>query len=388
MPEPPHNLAVPFDDTDEYRPEPPPPPLVPSWQDGRIRIGVNSSIAGDIVHCLDLARDWGANALQIFTVSPRSWPMGAASRIAPVDAQRFRVRREELRLGPVVVHATYLINLAAVNPVLRARSIHAFHDELLRCVALGADYLVVHPGSARDSHPQQGVADVADALRRAARNLKLGHLRILLENTAGQGALLGARLEELAAIIRACSLAKNISPSTPELRLGVCLDTAHLLAAGYDIRSADGLERTLMAIERTVGLRRVYVMHMNDSKSPLGSRVDRHEHIGKGHIGLDAFRRILNHPLVVTPFDESKPGLGRIGRAFILETPNERPGDNTRNVRMLWSLAGGPPAGLAPAKKGARNGSRVKAKSKRKPARRKPAVKTRMKKKPGKKKSR
>jgi deoxyribonuclease-4 len=305
-----------FDAADEYRPEAPPPPEIPAWKDGSIRIGIHTSIAGDISAALEIAHGLGANALQIFSCSPRMWERGGA-RIAEAEAARFRARRKELGLGPLVIHDNYLINLASPNPVLRTRSVQAFHQELVRAIALGADYLVAHPGSGRESSPEAAVASISQGLKQAARGLKLGDLKILLENTAGQGTSIGSRFEELRAILDAA----------PELPLGICIDTAHTFAAGWDLRSAEGLETTLQAIDRTVGLDRVYVIHVNDSKTHHGSRVDRHEHIGKGKIGLDAFGRILNHALLA-------------GRAFILETPIDKPGDDRRNVAALWKLLG------------------------------------------------
>ncbi len=305
-----------FDAADEYRPEPPPPPEQPAWKDGSLRIGIHTSIAGDIAGALDLAHGLGANALQIFSSSPRMWARGSA-RIGEADAQRFRERRLELGLGPVVIHDNYLINLASPDPVLRTRSVQAFHQEIVRALMLGADYLVAHPGSGRDTGLEAAVAAIAQGLKQAARGLKIGELRILFENTAGQGSSVGSRFEELKAILDAC----------PELPLGVCIDTAHTFAAGWDLRSAEGLEAALRAIDRTVGLARVGVIHTNDSKTPCGSRVDRHENIGKGEIGLEAFGRILNHPLLA-------------GKVFILETPIDKPGDDRRNVAALWKLVG------------------------------------------------
>jgi deoxyribonuclease-4 len=305
-----------YDAADEYRPEPPPPPEIPAWKDGSTRIGIHTSIAGDIVGALEIAHDLGANALQIFSSSPRMWALGA-SRISDADAKRFRERRKELGLGPLVVHDNYLINLASPNPVLRARSLQAFHQELVRALALGADYLVAHPGSGRESGKESAIAAITQGLKQAARGLKLGALQILLENTAGHGTSVGSRFEELKAILEAC----------PEMPLGVCIDTAHAFAAGWNIRTPDGLSATLQAIDKIIGLERVPVIHVNDSKVPLGSRVDRHQHIGKGKIGLEAFRRILNDPALR-------------GRAFILETPIDKPGDDRRNVAALWKLAG------------------------------------------------
>lgn len=311
-----HPIRLTYDDSDEYRPEPPPSPEIPGWKDGSIRIGIHTSIAGDIVGALDIAHALGANALQIFSASPRMWTRGIG-RLSEADASRFRSRRLELGLGPLVVHGNYLINLASPNPVLRARSVQAFHQEIVRASALGADYLVAHPGSGRDGSLESAVAAIAQGLRQAARGLKLGALQILLENTAGQGSSVGSRFEELKAILDACS----------DLPLGICIDTAHTFAAGWNIRSPEGLETALRDVDRTVGLDRVPVVHVNDSKTPLASRVDRHEHIGKGKIGLGAFERILTHPLLA-------------GRAFILETPIDKPGDDRRNVAALWKLVG------------------------------------------------
>jgi deoxyribonuclease IV len=305
-----------FDAADEYRPEPLPPPEIPAWKDGSIRIGIHTSISGDIVGALDIAHGLGANALQIFSSSPRIWGHGS-SRIAETDSARFRQRRAELQLGPLVIHGNYLINLASPNPVLRTRSVQGFHQEIVRAMALGADYLVIHPGSGLGASLESSIAAVAQGLKQAIRGLKLGDLRILLENTAGQGNTLGSRFEELKAIMNAC----------PELPVGVCIDTAHTFAAGWSIHTEEGLQGVLRDIDRIIGLDRVLVVHVNDSKTPLGSRVDRHENIGKGHIGLKAFGRILNHPL-----------LARC--AFILETPIDKPGDDKRNVAALWKLAG------------------------------------------------
>jgi len=312
-----------YDVDDEYRPEPEPIPEPPAWQDGSFRIGIHTSIAGDIAGALDSAAKLGANALQIFSSSPRMWPRGG-SRIAEADAARFRARRAELGLGPLVIHDNYLINLASPDRVMRTRSIQAFHDELVRAVSLGADFLVANPGSGLGTDREQAIAEIAQGMRHAAKGMKLGGLRILVENTSGMGSAVGARFEEVKAIL----------DQTGDLPMGVCVDTAHTLEAGYDIRTEEGLETTIAAVDRTVGLDRVYVLHVNDSKTPLGSRVDRHEHIGRGKIGLSAFARILNHARL-------GPGLqGLPGRAFILETPIDRPGDDRRNVRALWDLVG------------------------------------------------
>src|SRR5579862_5495628 len=324
--QPAHALA--YDDEDEYRPEPAPETPPALWRDGSTRVGIHTSIAGDITSSLESAQKLGCNALQIFSSSPRMWPR-AGSRIAEADAERFRARRVELGLGPLVIHTNYLVNLASSDPVFRTRSIQTFHDEMVRALALGADFLVVHPGSAGGAAPAEAIRAVAQGLRQAARGIRFangharpasadgaahprtGGLRVLLENTAGMGSAVGSRFEELRAIL----------DQSPEVPLGVCLDTAHAFESGYEIHTAAGLEKTIADLDRTVGLGRVAVVHVNDSKTPLGSRVDRHEHIGRGQIGLDAFRRILTDPRLAAGGSS-----GLAGRAFILETPIDEPG--------------------------------------------------------------
>jgi len=319
-----------FDAEDEYRPEPPAEPIPPPWIDGSLRIGIHASIGGSYLNALESARKLGCNALQIFSASPRMWATGTA-RIPEADAAAFRARREELGLGPLVIHANYLINLAGMQPMLRTRSIQAFHDELVRGIALGADFLVVHPGARGEAKIELAIATIVNSVKEAVRRVQLGKLRILIENTAGMGSAVGSRLEEVAAIARGLS----------SLGVGACLDTAHLFAAGYDISTESGLETTISQVEQTVGLDNVYVWHVNDSKIALGGKVDRHENIGHGKMKAAAFARILRHPKL-----GASPATGMPGRPFILETPIEEPGDDRRNVAKLWELAGekGPPA--------------------------------------------
>ena len=315
-----------FDPEDEYRPEPEPEPLPPAWLEGGLRIGIHTSIAGSHVNALESAAKLGCTALQIFSVNPRMWAGGAiAARITEVDAKAFRDRREALGLGPLVIHANYLINLGAPAPMLRTRSIQSFHEELVRGIALGADFVVVHPGCYTDGRPEQAVRTVIESVKQAVKRLPPTSMRILIENTAGMGSAVGSRLEEVGEIVAGLNA----------LGVGACLDTAHLFAAGYDIRSPQGLESTLDLIERTIGLANVPVIHANDSKVALGGRVDRHEHVGKGKIGAEAFRRILTHPNLGATYPEGLPG-----RAFIAETPIEDPGDDRKNVAALWELAG------------------------------------------------
>jgi len=313
-----------FDPEDEYRPEPEPEALPPSWMDGSLRIGIHTSIAGSYLNALEAARKLGCNALQIFSASPRMW-QGGTARIPEVDAQAFRMRREGLRLGPLVIHANYLINLAASQPMLRTRSIQAFHDEIVRAAALGADFLVVHPGARGEASIEQAISTIVESVKQASKRAPTGGLRILIENTAGMGTAVGARLEEIGEILAGLR----------GLPVGACLDTAHLFAAGYDIKSEGGLGSTIGQIDSSIGLENVPVFHMNDSKIDLGGRVDRHEHIGKGKIGAEAFSRILRHPRL-----GAVPPEGLTGRAFVAETPIDDPGDDRRNVAMLWELAG------------------------------------------------
>jgi len=324
MPEQPIVQPTEFDPEDEYRPEPEPEPHPPSWMDGSVRIGIHTSIAGNYLNALEAARKLGSNALQIFSASPRMW-QGGSARIAEVDALAFRARRDELRLGPLVIHANYLINLASAERMLQTRSIQAFHDEIVRALALGADFLVVHPGARGEARAGQAISTVVESVKQASKRAPMGRLRILIENTAGMGTAVGSRLEEVGEILAGLR----------GLPVGACLDTAHLFAAGYDIKSEGGLASTVGQIESTIGLENVPVFHANDSKIPLGGHVDRHEHIGKGKIGADAFARILRHPR----FGSAAPE-GLAGRAFVAETPIDDPGDDRRNVAMLWELAG------------------------------------------------
>src|SRR5712664_3118701 len=324
MPEQPIVQPTEFDPEDEYRPEPDPEPQPPSWMDGSVRIGIHTSIVGSYLNALEAARKLGCNALQIFSASPRMW-QGGPARIAEMEALAFRARQEELRLGPLVIHANYLINLASAERMLQTRSIQAFHDEIVRALALGADFLVVHPGARGEATAAQAIATVVESVKQASKRAPMGGLKILIENTAGMGTAVGSRLEEIGEILAGLR----------GLPVEACLDTAHLFAAGYDIRSEGGLASTIGQIESTIGLENVPVIHVNDSKIPLGGHVDRHEHIGKGKIGSDAFARILRHPR----FGSAAPE-GLAGRAFVAETPIDDPGDDRRNVAMLWELAG------------------------------------------------
>jgi deoxyribonuclease-4 len=280
-----------------------------------LRIGIHTSIAGGLENAALEAIELGANTFQIFSASPRMW---RAAPPQPENIRRLQALRREHDLAPLVVHDNYLINLASRDPALRARSIRAFRGELERALAIGAEYLVAHPGSYQGQTLEQGIEAVAEALREAARGLKSRRLTILLENTAGSGALLGSRFEELARL--GARARRGLG-----FRVGYCLDTAHALASGYDVAGAQGLRATVREVDRLLGLENIPVIHANDSRAPLGARRDRHQHIGRGYIGVEGFRRILNHPELRA-------------KAFILETPVDNEDDDRRNVETLKSL--------------------------------------------------
>jgi len=248
------------------------------------RLGAHLSIAGGLPRAVDRAEASGCQALQIFTKSAGQW---RARELPPEEIALFKRRVRQTKIRPVVAHNSYLINLAAADPALRRRSIDSLRDELDRAEALGLDGLVMHPGSYTSGTETGGLKLIADGLAEILASRPDGRTRILLEHTAGQGTNLGHRFEHLAEII-------DLLGGSP--RLGVCLDTCHLLVAGYDICSEQGYQETFRQFGAIVGFSRLKAFHMNDSKKPCMSRVDRHEHIGKGCLGLAPFRRIVNDP--------------------------------------------------------------------------------------------
>jgi deoxyribonuclease-4 len=249
-----------------------------------MRIGAHMSVAGGLPNAVDRAVVHGCEALQIFAKNANRW------RGRPLDDEEvgaFRTRLDAAGIGPVVSHASYLINLATAAPALREQSIAAFIDELDRAERLGLRGVVIHPGTCTSGRDEEGLRRIAAAIRRALRARPRRKTMVLLEHTAGQGRTLGHRFEHLAAIIDHV----NGSP-----RVGVCLDTCHLVASGYDIVSEAGYRETLEDFDRLVGFDRLEVFHGNDSKKPCASRVDRHEHIGRGCLGTEPFRRLLHDP--------------------------------------------------------------------------------------------
>ena len=248
------------------------------------RLGAHLSIAGGLPRAVDRAEASGCAALQIFTKSAGQW---RARELPAEEIALFKRRVRQTGIRPVVAHNSYLINLAAAEPALRERSVQSLCDELDRAEALGLDGLVMHPGSFTSGTEAAGLRMIAEGLAQIFEARPDAKTRILLEHTAGQGTNLGHRFEHLAEIIERLNGSR---------RVGVCLDTCHLIAAGYDICSEQGYEATFREFGRIVGFSRLKVFHFNDSKKPCGSRVDRHEHIGKGCLGLAPFRRILNDP--------------------------------------------------------------------------------------------
>ena len=247
-----------------------------------LRIGAHMSIAGGIAKAVDRAVVHGCEALQIFTKNANQW---RGKPLDPADVKLFRARIEQIGIQPVVSHASYLINLATTYPMLRDQSIAAFIDELDRADALGLLGVVIHPGTCTAGTEEDALRLIADAIRHAFRARRRRRTMVILEHTAGQGRTLGHRFEHLATIIQ------HLGGSE---RVGVCLDTCHLVASGYDIVSEAAYLDTFDSFDRVVGIARLKVFHANDSKRPCGSRVDRHEHIGHGCLGEEPFRRILH----------------------------------------------------------------------------------------------
>jgi len=279
-----------------------------------VKVGVHTSIAGALENAAHHAKKIGCDTFQMFSANPRGW---RTLDPTPAECESFRAARQGYGLSPVVVHDNYLINLASSDALIRERSIAAFRRELERALALGADYLVTHPGSAKGAAPAAAIATCVESLRQAAAGLKLDGLSILIENTAGQGTAIGRTFEEVAEII---------AGAEKDLPVGACIDTAHSFEAGYAMHTAEGLNAAVKQLDATIGVKKVRVIHANDSKTAFGSHADRHEHIGKGQIGAEAFMRIVRHPKL-----KNIP--------FICETPVDKPGDDKRNLQIMRKLA-------------------------------------------------
>jgi deoxyribonuclease-4 len=293
------------------------------------RFGAHMSVAGGLPRAVERAVVHRCDALQIFTKNANQW---RGRTLPPDEIREFRTRVKAARLGAVVSHASYLINLATMDPALRRQSLDAMGDEIDRAEALGLLGVVLHPGCYTAGNEADGLALIAAGLLELLRARRRGKTMVLLEHTAGQGTALGATFEQLASIM---------AKMNDHRRVGVCLDTCHLLASGYDLCSPEGYASTFKQFGRLVGFERLKAFHLNDSKRPLGSRVDRHEHIGQGCLGLEPFRRIVNDRrfrglpmlletpkaegkatgvIAVDPLDERNLG---ILRSLIADSPQE-----------------------------------------------------------------
>jgi deoxyribonuclease-4 len=276
-------------------------------------LGVHVSIAGHIWESLDRAEALGCDAMQIFSRDPRQW---RKTRLKTEDIAEFRRRRDTGSIKKVFIHIPYLINLASPYNILYQGSLRAYIQDMKEAQALGADYIVTHMGSHKESGEKRGLKRITSALNRVLEKTKDSPVGILLENTSGAGSWLGYKFEHQRQIIDGLENKK---------RVGVCLDTCHAYTAGYDLASAEGFNKTVDSFDQIVGLKRLKLVHLNDTQDELGSHADRHEHIGKGRIGLDGFRRIVNDP--------------RLGEAaFILETPKDTATADKRNLNTVRKL--------------------------------------------------
>lgn len=291
-----------------------PPPKRPPRLTSR-RIGIHTSSAGGPENAAERAYRLGCNTFQIFSSSPRQWKPYELGR---PQCDEMRRLRQKYDLKPLVIHTNYLINLASTTEAFLHKSIEAFRGEIERALALCAEYLVLHPGSFRGADREKGLLQTAAAISAAAQGLDLarGGLTILIENTAGAEFSLGGSFEQVGEVMIHL---KNHVP------VAACIDTCHVHVSGYDIVSNEGFDETLSRLDSAIGLKNVPVFHCNDAKAARGSKLDRHQHIGKGTIGMEPFRRLLND--------------ARLNHAaFIAETPIDEPGDDRRNVAALKKL--------------------------------------------------
>lgn len=280
-------------------------------------LGAHMQTTGGIQRALLNGAAIGCGSVQLFTTSPQQWK---ARPLSEDQVELFETARRETNLYPLVVHDSYLINLASGDDAMRCKSQKAFIDELERCERLGIQYLVTHCGAHQKETEGQGLQRLTDSLSLIHKALPGYRVQITLEVTAGQGTCLGHQFEHLAHVLSGCEEGD---------RLRICLDTCHAFAAGYDIRSAESYAAVMESFDSAIGLDRLAVIHANDSRRELGSRVDRHDHIGRGAIGLEAFRLILRDPrlakipkIVETPdFDLHAENLRVLRALAVLETP-------------------------------------------------------------------
>ena len=288
------------------------------------------STAGGLPRAVERARAAHCDTLQVYTRSSRQW---RARPLPDGEIAEFRRLSEELDVRPVIAHASYLINLASPDDTLRRRSGAALGDELDRAEALGLLGVVLHPGSYTTTTEEEGLARIANGIAGVLADRPDQQPLLLLEHTAGQGTNLGHTFEQLGTIIT------EVERTGTATRIGVCLDTCHLLAAGYDLGSDAGYADTMRQLDACVGLDRLRALHLNDSKTPLGSRVDRHTHIGSGHVGLSAFRRLLTDPRLETLPMVLETPKARSARTAEIE-PDPMDLENLRTLRDLMKAEG------------------------------------------------
>ena len=276
-------------------------------------LGVQVSIEGKIYEAVERAHKLGCNTMQIFSRNPQRW---REDFLQPQDTREFNRRQDKLKIKPLFIHIPYLINLASPNPKLYEASIEAYIEDILEAQVLKADYIVTHMGSHKETSEEAGIKRLTEALNRILERTKSSSVGILLENTAGSGSWLGYKFVHQKTIIQGLKHKE---------RVGLCFDTAHAYLAGYDIATKAGLEATLDEIDRAVGINLIRLIHLNDAKGALGSRHDRHEHIGKGNIGREGMERIINHPKL-----RNIP--------FILETPKDSESADRMNLKTVRTL--------------------------------------------------
>ncbi len=276
-------------------------------------LGMQVSTEGKIYHALQRAQELGCDTMQIFSRNPQRW---RENFLDAGDLEEFLRLEEKFKIRPLFIHIPYLINLASPEPLLYKASIDAYIEDILEAQIIGADYIVTHMGSHKETSEDAGLKRLTEALNIIINKTKSSEVGILLENTSGSGSWLGYKFAHQKKIIQGLENKE---------RIGLCLDTAHAYLAGYDISSKAGLEAMLDEIEEAVGIKMIKMIHLNDAKGALGSKHDRHDHIGKGSIGLEGMKRIINHPKL-----RNLP--------FILETPKKTEGDDTMNLKIVRKL--------------------------------------------------
>jgi len=277
-----------------------------------MRFGFHISIAGGFSKVVERANVRGCETIQFFSRNPRGWKY---SPLNEKEVEEFRSSIQSSPLFPVFLHMPYLPNIASFKSKFYEGSIQSISTDLQRAEQLGAQYLIIHIGHRMESSEDEAIEAVSQGINQAFSMVKNAVI-LLLENTAGQGTEIGYNFEQIKKIIEGVH---------DHQRMGVCLDTAHSFEAGYDLSNKEGMERTLENFDQTVGLKRLHLLHLNDSKTPLGSRKDRHWHIGEGYIGLEGFRHLVNHPLL-----RHLPG--------IMETPRKDTVEDLKNMKVIRSL--------------------------------------------------